>query len=96
MTENEDENNELTVSSRFFKLLLVGIVLVIVGIIVVVAAFVLSGSGSVGVIIFIGPIPIVFGSGQDEAWLILVGIILMVVSAVLYFVMNRRVKGLTD
>ena len=96
MKENKDENSELTVPSRFFKLLLVGIVLVIVGIVVVVAALVLSGSGSVGVIILIGPIPIVFGSGPDEAWLILVGILLTVVSIVLYFVMNRRVKGLTD
>ena len=59
--ENEDEGIE--VSSRLFGLLILGIALVFVGIVVlVVASVVLGGSGSVGVVIFIGPFPIVFGS----------------------------------
>lgn len=86
--ENEDEGIE--VSSRLFNLILLGIVLIFVGIIVVVVAYVVLGSGSVGAIIFIGPFPIVFGSGPNATWLILVGIILAVVSVIIFVVMNRR------
>ena len=66
--------------------LLLGITLVFVGIaVLVVASVVLGGSGSVGGVILIGPIPIVFGAGPDAGWLIAIGIILTVVSVVLIF-----------
>jgi uncharacterized membrane protein len=88
--ENESEEG-IAVSSRMFWLLILGIVLVFVGIVVlVVVSLVFSSSSSVGVVIFIGPFPIVFGSGPNASWLILIGIILAVLSVVLFFVMNRR------
>ena len=87
--ETEDEG--ITVSSRLFGFLILGIALVFIGIVVlVVASLVFGSSGSVGVVIFIGPIPIVFGSGPNAGWLILIGIILAVLSIVLFLVMNRR------
>lgn len=65
--------------------------MVFVGVIVlVVIASIFSGSSSAGVVVFIGPFPIVFGSGPKATWLILIGIILSVISLVLFFVMNRR------
>jgi uncharacterized membrane protein len=56
----------------------------------VVASLVLSSSTSTGVVVFIGPFPIVFGAGPNLEWFIGIGIILAVVSVVLFFVMNRR------
>ena len=71
--------------------LLLGLALVFVGVaVLVVASVVLGGSGSVGGVILIGPIPIVFGAGPDAGWLIGISIILTVVSLVLFLVMNKR------
>ena len=91
LSEQETEDEGITVSSRLFGFLILGIALVFVGIVVlVVASLVLGSSGSVGVVIFIGPFPIVFGSGPNAGWLILIGIILAVLSIVFFLVMNRR------
>ncbi len=72
-------------SGRLFGFLLLGIALVFVGVaVLVVASVVLGGSGSVGGVIFIGPIPIVFGAGPDSAWLILISLIVAVLSIALF------------
>jgi uncharacterized membrane protein len=93
----ENEEEDIPISNRFFSLLILGIVLVFVGIVVLaVASVVLGGSGSAGVVIFIGPFPIVFGSGPNAAWLITIGIILAVLSIVIFLVMNKRIGRLTD
>ena len=90
---NEDVGIE--VSSRFFGFLILGVALIFIGIaVLVVASSVLGGSRSVGVVIFIGPFPIVFGEGPDAAWLILIGIIIVVLSIVLFLIMNRRMGRL--
>ena len=83
-------------SNRLFGFLILGIALIFIGIVVlVVASVVLGGSGSVGIVIFIGPFPIVFGKGPDAAWLILIGIIISILSIVLFLTMYRRVKRST-
>ena len=85
LSEQENEDEGIAVSSRLFGFLILGIALVFVGIVVlVVASLVLGSSGSVGVVIFIGPFPIVFGSGPNAGWLILIGIILAVLSIVFF------------
>ena len=87
--ETEDEG--FTVSSRLFGFLILGIALIFVGIVVLaVVSLFLSSSESVGVVVFIGPFPIVFGSGPNATWLILIGIILAALSIMLFLVMNRR------
>ncbi len=91
LSEQETEDEGITVSSRLFGFLILGIALVFVGLVVLaVVSFFLGSSGSVGVVIFIGPFPIVFGSGPNVDWLILIGIILAVLSIVFFLVMNRR------
>ena len=91
LSEQETEEEGITVSSRLFGFLILGIALLLIGIVVlVVVSLILSRSGSVGVVIFIGPFPIVFGSGPNADWLILIGIILAVLSIVFFWVMNRR------
>jgi uncharacterized membrane protein len=89
--ENTDEG--VTVSSKLFLFLILGFILVFVGVIVIVAAAVLFGGGaaSVGAVIFIGPFPIVVGAGPDLDLLIVVGVVLAVLSVVVFWVMNRRV-----
>ena len=92
IAEDESEEEGIPVSSRLFWLLIGGVALVFVGIVVLaVASFAFGGgSTSTGVVIFIGPIPIAFGAGQNAALLIVIGIILAVVSVVLFVAMNRR------
>lgn len=91
LSGQETEDEGIALSSRLFGFLVLGIALVFVGILVLaVASLFLGSSGSVGVVVFIGPFPIVFGSGPNATWLILIGIIIAVVSIMLFLVMNRR------
>ena len=91
LSGQETEDEGIALSSRLFGFLVLGIALVFVGILVLaVASLFLGSSGSVGVVVFIGPFPIVFGSGPNVTWLILIGIIIAVVSIMLFLVMNRR------
>lgn len=94
--DEPQEDEGISVSSRLFGVLILAFILVFVGIIFLVAASVSApgGSGSFGVVIFIGPFPIVFGAGPDASWLILIGIILAVVSIVLSFVLFRKKRFL--
>ena len=75
-------------------LLIVGVIIVFVGVAVVLIAAVLYSGGSVsaGVIIFIGPFPIVIGAGPDATWIVLVSVILAVLSVIVFLVMNRRMR----
>jgi len=72
-----------------------GFVLVFVGIIVVLVAAVLPGGGSAsfGGVIFIGPFPIVVGAGPETTLMVLFGIILAVLSVIMFLVMSRGTKG---
>ena len=91
LSDKEAEDEDIGISSRLLGFLLLGITLVFVGIaVLVIASLVLGGSGSVGGVILIGPIPIIFGAGPDAGWLITVSIILTVLSVVLFLVLNRR------
>ena len=93
LSDEEAEDEGIGVSSRLLGFLLLGIALVFVGIaVLVVASLVLGGSGSVGGVILIGPIPIVFGAGPDAGLLIAVSIILTVISIIFFLVMNRRAR----
>jgi uncharacterized membrane protein len=93
MLTEEDTNEGFSVSSRLLTLLFLGITLVFIGVaVIVVASVVLGSSGSVGGVILIGPIPIVFGAGPDASWLIGVSVVLTVISLVLFLVFNRRAQ----
>jgi len=80
-------------SGRMFSFLLLGIALVFVGVAVLVVVAMLGGSGSVGGVIFIGPIPIVFGTGPDSAWLILISLIVAALSIAVFVLSRRRRSG---
>ena len=92
--ETEGKTEEETGFGRsgwFLWLLAAGLGLVFVGgLILVLAAAFGGGSAGSGVVIFIGPFPIVFGAGPETAWLILIGVIIAVVSVVLFWVGRRK------
>lgn len=99
MKYGEEESGETVeedvgLADRFFLLLIVGVIIVFVGVAVVLIAAVLYSGGSVsaGVIIFIGPFPIVIGAGPDATWIVLVSVILAVLSVIVFLVMNRRMR----
>jgi uncharacterized membrane protein len=95
MEHDEESGEAVEASGKFFLLLIAGIVLVFVGmaVILITAVFSSGGSASAGVVIFIGPFPIVIGAGPDVTWIILFSIILAVLSVVVFFVMNRRMRS---
>jgi len=74
-----------------FKLFLLGFCLIFVGILLIIIANVFSGSSvNFGGAIIIGPIPIVFGVGEN-AWLaILVAAVLTIVSMILFLWLRRE------
>ena len=90
----ETAEEGITVSSRLFLFLILGFALVVVGIIVILISTVLYGGGSAsaGAVIFIGPFPIVIGAGPDVTWIVLFSIILVVLSVVVFLVMNRKIS----
>jgi uncharacterized membrane protein len=93
LSDEEAEDEGIGLSGRLLGFLLLGIALVFVGIAVIVAvSVVLDRSGSLGGIILVGPIPIVFGAGPDAGWLILISIILTAISVISFLILNRRQK----
>jgi len=89
--KSENDEESITVSNRFFILLILGLVFLTVGVIIVLATAVFnSGSTSFGGVIFIGPFPIVFGAGPDAAWLIAIGTVLAILSIIVFMIMRRR------
>lgn len=75
------------------RLFLAGFVLVVVGIIIIALGSVGSGSGSVGGVVFIGPFPIVFGSGPGSGAIELTALVMgavMVVTFYLFILLRRR------
>jgi uncharacterized membrane protein len=88
---NEVEDENTGISSKLLGFLLFGITLIFVGVaVLVVTSLILGGSGSVGGVILIGPIPIVFGAGPDAGWLITISATLTVVSIILFVVLTKR------
>jgi uncharacterized membrane protein len=91
LSDERTEDEGIGVSGCLLGFLLLGIALVFLGIaVLVVASLVFGGSSSVGGVILIGPIPIVFGAGPNAGWLIGASIILTFVSVVLFLIINRR------
>lgn len=73
-------------------LLVIGLATVVLGFVILFAAGILAGGEvSTGGVVFIGPIPIIFGSGGDPALIALVSFLaLAAIIAALYLVFLRR------
>ena len=75
------------------KVFLIGFSLIFVGVVVVMIATLIHGfPGSAGLIVFIGPIPIVLGTGEYSLLAVVLAIILTIVS-IAFFIIFRKQKG---
>ncbi|HML03515.1 MAG TPA: DUF131 domain-containing protein [Candidatus Bathyarchaeia archaeon] len=74
----------------FFKLLLLGFGLICTGMIIVIIASLSSGTSTAGGVIIIGPIPIIFGAGENAWELVMVASVLTIVCLLLFFLRKRR------
>ena len=93
LNDEEVEGGSIGVSGRLIVFLLLGIIFVFVGIaVLVISSLVLGGSGSIGGVILIGPIPIVFGTVSYSSWLIAISIVITVVSTVIFLVIHRQTR----
>ena len=90
LNSSDDKSSMLP---RGLNLLFVGFFMVFTGVIILVVVAVLSGgSGDFGVVIFIGPIPIVIGAGPRPEWIVLFTIILGVLTTLLFVLFRRKVR----
>ncbi len=70
---------------RAGTLFAIGFALIIVGTVAVILGSVGSQNASTGIIIFIGPIPVVFGSGRNGGLLVLIGLVAAMVMILLFY-----------
>ena len=78
---------------RLSWLFVIGFALVIIGIAMVAAGSLSSPSTSVGIVVFVGPIPIVFGKGSDSTSLVIIALVAatgMIIAFCLPFLVSRR------
>jgi len=72
------------------RLLAAGIVIMLAGVVVLIISAAGSGQASVGGVIFLGPFPIVFGTGQNGGLLALVSLVIGAVMVVLTLLWIRN------
>jgi len=75
------------------KLIIVGLVIVLVGFGLMVLGAAGQGNSSVGGVVFIGPFPIVFGSGPSGASLAILSVIIGAVMLILVVLWGWRAFG---
>lgn len=73
------------------RLFLIGFFLMFLGVIVLIVAAVLQGDTSVsgGLIILIGPIPIILGAGPHASLALLLAVILTIVGFIVFFWLRK-------
>ena len=78
-------------SRFFFKLILLGFSLICTGMILILIASLYSGtSTNFGGVIIIGPLPIIFGAGENAWEIVLVASVLTIVCLLLFFLRKRQ------
>jgi uncharacterized membrane protein len=87
-----EEKSETLVWNIPIKLFFVGFFLMFAGVIVLIIVAALQGNSSVsgGLIIFVGPIPIILGSGPYSVFAILFAVILTIIGFIVFFLLRRK------
>jgi len=82
---------ETLTSTTLFKLFFLGFLLMFAGIVVLIVTAVLQGdiSASGAEVIFIGPIPIVLGTGPHASLALLLAVILTIIGFVVFFWLRK-------
>jgi len=74
------------------KLFLAGFVLIFLGMVVLLIAGLLGWSSqSFGLVVFVGPIPIILGAGKYSLLAILFAVILTIIGVFLFIILRRRI-----
>jgi len=74
----------------FIKIFLIGFLLAFLGMIILMVAGLMEGvSQASGIIVFIGPIPIMLGVGKPSLLAIFLAILLTIIGIVLFFIFRR-------
>lgn len=86
-------SNKSTRVSIVSVLFMLGLFIVLLGIVILAVATLASGgSASYGGVMFIGPIPIVFGAGPQATWLILFAIVLAALVIIVFLLTRKRMN----
>jgi len=95
MAETEAQQQERASLSLPLKLFLFGFVLMFAGVMVLVASALLGGDGTVsgGVVIFVGPIPIILGAGPYASLAVVFAAVLTIIGFVMFFWLRKRVSS---
>ncbi|KPV61571.1 MAG: hypothetical protein AOA65_2388 [Candidatus Bathyarchaeota archaeon BA1] len=78
-----------------FKLFLLGSLLIFIGMIFIIITSILSGAPSTfggGAIIFVGPIPIILGTGPYSIWAIILALLLTILGVILFMTWRKRAQ----
>jgi len=89
---NQSFKEEMLLTSYplFIKIFLIGFLLAFLGMIILMVAGLMEGvSQSPGLIVFIGPIPIMLGVGKPSLLAIFLAILLTIIGIVLFFIFRR-------
>ena len=77
------------------KIFLAGFLLIFLGTIILAIAGLMGGvSQSLGLVVFIGPIPIILGAGRYSLLMILLAIILTIIGIVLFVIFRKSSFGM--
>ena len=90
-------NDESSMLPKSLVLFFIGFFMILAGIIILVVAAVLSG-GSVdfGAVIFIGPFPVVVGTGPSAEWMVLFAVIISILSIIVCFLLRREARRMNS
>jgi len=91
LSQATQTTEETLISATLFKLLFLGFFLMFIGVIVLIAAAALQGdvSASGALVIFIGPIPIILGTGPHAFFAILLAVALAIVGFIVFFWLRK-------
>lgn len=93
-TQAEQEEKASAISVAAAWLLASGFIIMLTGIIILILASVLQGNMSIsGGIVFIGPIPVIFGAGPDAFLAILLAAVLTVIGFIVFFLLRKKSYG---
>jgi len=90
----EEESEAPRIFQSFLsKLFLLSFLLIFIGVIFIVISVVLLGTpASAGVVLVLGPIPIILGTGPYATLALVLAVILTILSIVMFFVFQKRMK----
>jgi uncharacterized membrane protein len=70
------------------RLFLIGLLLIVTGFVIVILGISDSANSSAGLVIFIGPIPLIFGSGPNGSVLAIIALLAAIGMIIIFYLSN--------